>query len=127
MKTKTIITLVIVLIIIVGAVWFAKIQSAKPGPHDTFAQCLKDKGVKFYGAFWCPHCQAQKKLFGRSAKFLPYIECSTADGQNQLKSCTDVGVKSYPTWMFPDGTTTTGEQTFAQLAEKSGCTETPAQ
>lgn len=91
-------------------------------PKAAFAQCLADKGAKFYGAFWCPHCQAQKKLFGSKAtKKLPYIECSTPDGKGQTQACKDAGITGYPTWKFADGTSQTGEMTFAQLAEKSGC------
>ena len=82
---------------------------------------MKDNGVKFYGAFWCPHCQAQKKLFKKSVKNLPYIECSTANGSGQLPVCTDVGIQSYPTWEFADGTRKTGEQSFAELAAASSC------
>ncbi|MEK6827042.1 MAG: hypothetical protein AABX99_00990, partial [Nanoarchaeota archaeon] len=65
-------------------------ESTPPGPgkYDQFAQCLKDKGAVFYGAFWCSHCIAQKKLFGSSAKLLPYVECSTADASGQAQICT---------------------------------------
>ena len=28
------------------------------------AECLSEHGVIMYGAFWCPHCAAQKKVFG---------------------------------------------------------------
>ena len=38
----------------------ASISSKEPGKYDTFAKCIKDRGAIFYGAFWCPHCQAQK-------------------------------------------------------------------
>ncbi|MDP2789453.1 MAG: hypothetical protein Q8O46_05470 [bacterium] len=92
-----------------------------PGKYDVFAQCLKDKGAVFYGAFWCPHCQAQKKLFGSSVKLLPYVECSTLDGKAQLPACTEKGVNSYPTWEFADGSRLTGEIPLAQLAEKTSC------
>lgn len=92
-----------------------------PGKYDTFATCLKDKGAVFYGAFWCPHCQAQKKLFGSSAKLLPYVECSTADGSAQTQACIAKEVKSYPTWEFADGSRLSGEITLAQLAEKTSC------
>jgi thiol-disulfide isomerase/thioredoxin len=98
-----------------------------PGELDNFAMCLKDSGAKFYGAFWCPHCVAQKALFGNSVKLLPYIECSTADGQNQLQVCKDANIKSYPTWEFVPtaGTTTpsrlTGEIPLSQLADVTGC------
>ena len=87
---------------------------------DIFAQCLTDAGIKFYGAFWCPHCQAQKKLFEQS-KFLPYVECSTPDGKGQTQECIDRGIKTYPTWITKDGTWLDGEQNFDTLAEKTGC------
>jgi len=91
------------------------------GKYDTFSQCLKDKGAIFYGAFWCSHCNAQKKLFGSSVKLLPYVECSTLDGKGQNQECTDKGVKSYPTWDFADGSRLTGELTLEQLSEKTSC------
>lgn len=91
-------------------------------PKTIFAQCLKDSGAIFYGAFWCPHCQEQKKLFGtRATKALNYIECSTADGKNQTQACKDAGIQSYPTWQFADGSKKTGEMTFVELADKTGC------
>ena len=92
-----------------------------PGKYDEFAICLKDKGAIFYGAFWCPHCQAQKKLFGSSTKLLPYVECSTADGNAQTQICIDKNVESYPTWEFADGTRLNGEIPLTQLAEKTAC------
>ncbi len=94
---------------------------AGPGKYDEFATCLKDKGAVFYGAFWCPHCQTQKKLFGSSQKLLPYVECSTADGNSQTQACIDKGIQSYPTWEFADGSKLTGEIPLAQLAEKTSC------
>lgn len=113
--------LVIVAIIVagIGASFFVR---AAPSQLDGFAQCLKDKGVVFYGAFWCPHCQATKKMFGSAARLLPYVECSTPNGQEQLQVCKDKGVQSYPTWTFPNSTTTlTGERTLKELSELSGC------
>ncbi len=92
-----------------------------PGKYDEFATCLKDKGAVFYGAFWCPHCQNTKKLFGSSAKLLPYVECSTADGKGQLQSCKDKNISGYPTWEFADGSRLNGELTLEQLAEKTAC------
>ncbi len=92
-----------------------------PGEYDDFAQCLKDKGAVFYGAFWCPHCQNQKKLFGSSQKLLPYVECSTPDGQNQTRICIDKKVESYPTWEFADGSRIKGEASLQTLSEKSSC------
>lgn len=89
--------------------------------YDGFAQCLAEKDVKFYGAFWCPHCQAQKRAFGGSAKLLPYIECSTPDGKGTTQICKEAGITGYPTWVFPDGSRESGEVELPVLAEKSGC------
>ncbi|MBI2120980.1 MAG: hypothetical protein HYT94_05150 [Parcubacteria group bacterium] len=95
--------------------------TGEPGKLDAFAQCLTDKGVKFYGAFWCPHCQAQKKLFGSSEKLLPYVECSTPDAQSQTAVCKEKKIEGYPTWEFADGSRESGEVTLEQLSEKSSC------
>ncbi len=95
------------------------------GKYDTFAQCLKDKGATFYGAFWCPHCQAQKKLFGSAYKLLNYVECSTADGNGQTQICKDKKIASYPTWELKDGTRLPVENsagvTLETLAQKTSC------
>src|SRR3989338_11160880 len=91
-------------VLIVGIIAIAIVRSngnglpAEPGKYDAFATCLKDKGAVFYGAFWCPHCQTQKKLFGSSVKLLPYVECSTANGQGQTQACIDKKITGYPTW-----------------------------
>src|SRR3989344_7482831 len=103
MKKTYTISIIVIALLIVGVVWLVKTPT-KPGQLDGFAQCLADKEVIFYGAFWCPHCQTQKALFGRSVKLLPYVECSTPDGNDQLQICKDEGIESYPTWEFPDGT-----------------------
>ena len=92
-----------------------------PGKYDAFTQCIKDKGAVFYGAFWCPHCQATKKLFGSSQKLLPYVECSTPNGQAMIQQCIDKKIEGYPTWEFADGSRLTGEVALEKLAEKTSC------
>ena len=115
------ITAILILGVIASVLLRKDAAQAGPGKYDTFAQCLKDKGATFYGAFWCPHCQAQKKLFGSSVKFLPYVECSTADGSGQTQVCINKGVKGYPTWEFSDMSRLTGEISLQQLADKTSC------
>lgn len=122
MKKANWILLVAIVLVIAGLVTLLVVQGKKPGKYDGLTQCIKDSGAKFYGAFWCPHCQATKALFGRSAKLLPYIECSDAN-QKQLPICDDAGIKGYPTWTFADETRLTGERTLQELAEKTSCTE----
>ncbi len=108
-----------VIIIGLGASFFV---SSKPGAYDGLAQCIKKQGVVFYGAYWCPHCQRTKGLFGSSAKYLPYVECSTPDGQGQTQICADKKIISYPTLFRPDGATQGGEHTIQEWASFSGCT-----
>lgn len=117
-NTSWVITIVAVAAIIGGVLWY----SNKPGQYDTFASCIKDSGAKFFGAFWCPHCQEQKALFGKSAKLLPYIECSTPSGDSQTQICKDNDIASYPTWEFPGSGRVTGVLSFAELASSTSCT-----
>ena len=72
---KFILLIVIIIAVVLGFGILAN-KSQGPGKYDTFAKALTTGGVEFYGAFWCPHCQAQKALFGDSKKYLPYVECS---------------------------------------------------
>ncbi len=118
-------------LIIVGAFFYfavskknassqSAVASTIPTALDTFAQCIKDSGAKFYGASWCSHCQNQKKLFSNS-KNLPYIECAEADGKGQAQICADAKIKGYPTWIFADGSSQSGELSFEILSQKTGC------
>lgn len=118
---KKLIPWIIGLLVVGGLVSLLVVQAQKPGKYDTLAQCINDSGAKFYGAFWCPHCQATKTMFGKSAKLLPYIECSQPSGKGQLPICDKASIKGYPTWRFVDGTELSGERTFAELAAKTNC------
>jgi uncharacterized membrane protein/glutaredoxin len=95
------------------------------GPEDpavrALAEHLADKGVLFYGASWCPHCQEQKRLFGASARRLPYIECNLAGPTApQASACSIAGVQTYPTWII-NGRPIVGQVlTLAQLADATG-------
>ncbi|MDP2593604.1 MAG: thioredoxin domain-containing protein [bacterium] len=108
-------------VIILAGVYLLAAVAAKPVELDAFAQCLGDKGATFYGAFWCSHCQNQKAMFGKSAAKLPYVECSTPNGQGQLQVCNDKQIEGYPTWEFADGSRLSGEIPLETLAEKTGC------
>lgn len=106
---------------------------------DNLANCLSEKNVKEYGAFWCPNCAKQEKLFGESHKIIQqkgvYIECDPRckkDGQGSLPSacrgiegqaekCVEEGIDKYPTWIFSDGSKVVGVQELSFLAQKAGC------
>jgi len=89
---------------------------------DEFAKCLTTNNAKFYGAYWCAHCNNQKKLFGDSLKYVQYVECAV-EGQPQVQTeeCTKAGISGYPTWVI-NGKSYPGEQTLDSLAKLTGCT-----
>ena len=122
MKTqvKFIIFIVAVIVLVGGFGVYSAFKPVPPSKLDSFAQCLKASGAEFYGAFWCPHCQDQKKEFGSAVKYLPYIECSNHD-QTQTQICKDKKVESYPTWIFKDGSIVTGKMELTALRDKTQC------
>ena len=83
---------------------------------DGFAKCLAEKNITMYGAAWCSHCQSQKKLFGDSFRFVPYVECP-----DNPQKCLAEGVNGYPTWIWPDGKKLEGEQRLENLSRESDC------
>lgn len=122
MKSNSgIILFVVAGLLAVGIIGWAVVKGKTPSPYNDFAQCLTDKGVKMFGAWWCPHCAAQKELFGSAFKKINYIECSPNGSQDMSQQCKDEGVKGYPTWRFPSGPDLSGEQTFKVLGDKVGC------
>ena len=91
--------------------------------HDAFARCLTERGVKMYGAWWCPHCVEQKEKFGASFEYAPYVECGFKGNlRGQAQVCIDQDIKHFPTWQFPP----TGERvervfTLQELSDRTGC------
>ena len=90
--------------------------------YVSFAQCVTSKGATMYGAYWCPHCANQKKMFGSTAfKEINYVECDPRGAGGNPQLCQQKGVEGYPTWIFADGSKTQGELTLEQIAEKTTC------
>ena len=88
---------------------------------EKLAKCLTAAGAKMYGAYWCPHCADQKKLFGDSFKFVSYVECAPKGENANPEACKKAGIEGYPTWIFSDGKKVTGTQKLAKLSELSNC------
>lgn len=119
-------TVVIALILLlVGGYAVSKLMKAGPSNPDDrtqLARCLTDKGVKMYGAYWCPHCARQKEAFGPSFKYVHYVECAVpGNRREQTEICKKEGISGYPTWEFADGTRKSGELTLSDLARQAGC------
>lgn len=93
----------------------------RPGKYDALAQCISDKGALFYGAYWCPACNQQKTIFGKSVSKLPYIECSMPGSKQLIDACQKADIKAFPTWIFSDGTRIEGVMPVDELAKKTEC------
>lgn len=91
------------------------------GPAEIeLAKHLTNVGAKMYGAYWCPHCIDQKKLFGQEAVAqMPYVECDPSGANSQAAICQSKGIKGYPTWEI-NGQQVSGTQSLDQLAQLSG-------
>jgi hypothetical protein len=88
---------------------------------DDFAKCVSDSGATFYGTYWCPQCTRQRELFGRSDRYVRYVECASEGTDEQKRVCKKAGIRSYPTWEFGDGSRVTGRQSLERLADRTGC------
>lgn len=119
---KALIGVVVVLLIVLGGGYLWWKDANTPGKYDDFAKCLGEKGMTFYGAYWCPHCQEQKKRFGKSAKYLPYVECATPGSSDLTPVCKEHNITGFPTWVGPGDKRVDGEVELSALAEMSGCT-----
>ena len=82
--------------------------------HNGFAQCLTQKGVVMYGTEHCPACIQQKELFGKSFKYVNYIDCNL-----RREECAEI--QYTPTWEFSDGGQVVGYLELSQLSKMSGC------
>jgi hypothetical protein len=87
---------------------------------DNFAKCVATKST-FYGSFWCPHCEDQKKLFGDSFKYIHYVECAVPRSRQISFECMAARIRVTPTWIFSDGERREGVQSLQQLGDKTGC------
>ncbi|OGM01092.1 hypothetical protein A2480_01500 [Candidatus Uhrbacteria bacterium RIFOXYC2_FULL_47_19] len=126
---RTYILAIIVLVVGVYGVYRLIVRGSVPSTLPPtqeeiagLADCLTESGAKFYGAYWCSHCERQKEEFGEAASRLPFVECGVeGDVSLQTDVCRDAGITSYPTWVFADGTQKVGEVDFEQLAKLSEC------
>ena len=102
---------------------FSGVFDPAAGPEDphlkALATHLHDSGARFYGAYWCPACQEQKKLFTASVDRLPYIEC-TPEGRGGPRAvdCLTRNIEQYPTWII-DGQRHTGVVSVERLGRLS--------
>jgi hypothetical protein len=98
----------------------AKIETASGPAEIALAEYLAKSNVKFYGAYWCAHCQQQKSLFGAvAASKLPYIECAEGGENSQRQLCKARNIQMFPTWAIK-GKFIPGTLDLKKIAELTG-------
>jgi hypothetical protein len=119
-KTKKVILYVVVAALFVGAYLAGRYY--KNHKYDSFAECLATKNARMYGLYWCPHCADQKREFGSSFHYVPYIECASENDPHELTpACKAAGVKLFPSWQFGAEPPKEGALTLQELSQKTGC------
>ena len=111
----------IVIALVIGGIAYVKVVEPAMNNHDELAKCLSANGAMMYGAYWCPHCQEQKKMFGKSVKYMSHIDCAVRGSTEILQICKDAGVENFPTWKFRSGEKVTGIIPLDRLARLAGC------
>jgi len=120
MKKSIIALLVLSLLIFAGCTGQA---AGNEKDYSELAQCLTDKGAKFYGTYWCKFCKKQKDLFGDAIQYVDYIECDPAAENGDPEACIEAGIDRYPSWFFPGQGIEVGFHEAEDLAKKVNCEE----
>jgi hypothetical protein len=117
-RNKRIFNYLIISLIVIAIAYalYLAFKPAQANPNDALAKCLTKKGVVMYGTEWCTHCQEQKREFGDAFRYVSFVNCDT-----NADACKLVGVDSYPTWIFSDGSNASGLQPLDLLAQRTGC------
>jgi len=81
-----------------------KITTVSSQEKIDFAKYLSNKNIVMYSAYWCPHCNDQKQLFGKQAvEELIIVECAKDGKNNQYKLCQEKGIEGFPSWEINNG------------------------
>lgn len=117
-RNKKIINYSVIAVIVIAVVYgiFIATSGDDTGQYDELAKCITQSGAIMYGTDWCPHCQDQKRLFGKSFKYVNYINCDLNGA-----ACELAGIRGYPTWVFADGESVSGQQSLEFLAARTEC------
>jgi hypothetical protein len=119
-KTKKVILYVVIAALFAGAYLAGRYY--KNHKYDSFAKCIATKNARMYGLYWCPHCADQKREFGSSFHYVPYIECASENDPHELTpACKAAGVKLFPSWQFGADPPKEGVLTLQELSQKTGC------
>ena len=115
---------IVAVVVVLGAAWggYDYFSYRNVSTLDGFAKCLSSKGVRMYGAWWCPHCADQKEAFGYAFQYVTYTECGEeGKAHTENAQCKQAGVKNFPTWQFADRSRNEGVLPLSDLSHRTGC------
>lgn len=118
-KTRKYVLYGVVLILLAAAFYAGRYY--RNHKYDSFAKCLASKQAKMYGLYWCPHCLDQKRMFGDSFHYVPYVECAIRGSREEAPECKVAGVKLFPSWQFGNEQPKEGVLSLEALSDKTGC------
>ncbi len=87
--------------------------------EEALAKHLTKTGAVMYGAYWCPYCSQQKKIFGENFLYVKYVECDPRGENSNPRLCQYKGISKYPTWEI-EGKMFEGVYTLKELQKISG-------
>lgn len=87
--------------------------------EEALAKHLTKIGAVMYGAYWCPYCSQQKKIFGEYFLYIKYVECDPRGENPNPRLCQYKKVRKYPTWEI-GGKMFEGVYTLRELEKISG-------
>jgi hypothetical protein len=108
-------------IVVVLVLAYAGFRYRNERRYDAFAKCLTARQAKMYGAYWCPHCADQKEMFGRSFRYVNYVECAIKGSREIAAACKAAGVQHFPSWQFGTNPLVEGVFPLEELGDKTGC------
>src|SRR3972149_1750846 len=113
----------IIVVVVLFSSFFIQSKELSARSTDTFqvglSKHLRKIGAAMYGTYWCPHCNAQKELFGGAFKHVKYVECDSRGDQANPALCAEKGIRRYPTWEIK-GRFYRGAKSLQELSELSG-------
>ena len=113
----------IIVVVVLFSSFFIQSKELSARSNDTFqvglAKHLRKIGAAMYGTYWCPHCNAQKELFGGAFNHIKYVECDSRGDRANPALCAEKGIRRYPTWEIK-GRFYLGAKSLQELSELSG-------
>ena len=113
-KTATVITVIIILLVAGGVIFFKNFQGStvQDTPSEEVAKWIGEHAV-LYVQTGCIHCKEQEDLFGINVKYLNIID------EKNMQEFIDAGIEATPTWII-NGQKYVGVLSIDELKELTG-------